>query len=77
MPKDTQGKVVLITGAAAGRGKGLRPKEFASLGAKVVVTTGHGARQRRSRGTGNSGCRWRSHVFALRYLQRRERKDLH
>ena len=40
MPKDIQGKVVLITGAATGMGKAAA-KEFASLGAKVVVTTGH------------------------------------
>ena len=40
MPKDIQGKVVLITGAATGMGKAAA-KEFGSLGAKVVVTTGH------------------------------------
>ena len=40
MPKDMQGKVVLITGAATGMGKAAA-KEFGSLGAKVVVTTGH------------------------------------
>ena len=36
MPKDIQGKVVLITGAATGMGKAAA-KEFGSLGAKVVV----------------------------------------
>lgn len=40
MPKDIQGKVVLITGGATGMGKATA-REFASLGAKVVVTTGH------------------------------------
>lgn len=40
MPKDIQGKVVLITGGATGMGKAAA-REFASLGAKVVVTTGH------------------------------------
>lgn len=40
MPKDIQGKVVLITGGATGMGRATA-KEFASLGAKVVVTTGH------------------------------------
>lgn len=40
MPKDIQGKVVLITGGATGMGKAAA-KEFAALGARVVVTTGH------------------------------------
>ena len=40
MPKDIQGKVVMITGGATGMGKATA-KEFASLGAKVIVTTGH------------------------------------
>lgn len=40
MLQDIQGKVVLITGAATGIGRAAA-KEFASLGAKVVVTTGH------------------------------------
>jgi len=40
MLKDIQGKVVIITGAATGIGRATA-KEFASLGAKVVVTTGH------------------------------------
>lgn len=40
MPKDIQGKVVLITGGATGMGKATA-REFASLGAKVIVTTGH------------------------------------
>ncbi len=40
MPKDIQGKVVLITGGATGMGKAAA-REFASLGAKVIVTTGH------------------------------------
>jgi len=40
MPKDIQGKVVMITGAATGIGSAAA-KEFALLGAKVVVTTGH------------------------------------
>lgn len=40
MPKDIQGKVVLITGGATGMGRAAA-KEFAGLGAKVIVTTGH------------------------------------
>lgn len=40
MPQDIQGKVVLITGGATGMGKAAA-QEFAALGAKVVVTTGH------------------------------------
>ena len=40
MPRDIQGKVVLITGAATGMGRAA-VKEFAELGAKLVVTTGH------------------------------------
>jgi NAD(P)-dependent dehydrogenase (short-subunit alcohol dehydrogenase family) len=39
MPKDIQGKVVLVTGAATGIGRATAI-EFASLGAKVVVSTG-------------------------------------
>ena len=40
MPKDIQGKVVMITGGATGMGKATA-KEFGALGAKVIVTTGH------------------------------------
>lgn len=40
MPKDIQGKVVLITGGATGMGRAAA-REFAELGARVVVTTGH------------------------------------
>ncbi len=40
MPKDIQGKIVLITGGATGIGRAAA-LEYASLGAKVVVTTGH------------------------------------
>lgn len=40
MPKDIHGKVVLITGGATGMGR-TTALEFASLGAKVVVTTAH------------------------------------
>lgn len=40
MPKDIRGKVVLITGGATGMGRATA-LEFAALGAKVVVTTGH------------------------------------
>ncbi len=40
MPQDIKGKVVLVTGGATGMGYATA-KEFASLGAKVIVTTGH------------------------------------
>ena len=40
MPQDIKGKVVLITGGATGMGYATA-KEFGSLGAKVIVTTGH------------------------------------
>ena len=40
MPKDIQGKVVMITGGATGMGKAAA-KEFGALGARVIVTTGH------------------------------------
>ena len=39
MPSDIKGKVVLITGGASGMGRA-SALEFASLGAKVVVSTG-------------------------------------
>jgi NAD(P)-dependent dehydrogenase (short-subunit alcohol dehydrogenase family) len=39
MPKDINGKVVLVTGAATGIGRATAI-EFASLGAKVIVSTG-------------------------------------
>ena len=40
MPQDIKGKVVLVTGGATGMGMATA-KEFAALGAKVIVTTGH------------------------------------
>lgn len=40
MPEDIRGKVVVVTGGATGIGRGAA-LEFAGLGAKVVVATGH------------------------------------
>ena len=40
MPEDIRGKVVIVTGAATGIGRAAA-LEFASLGAKVAVVTGH------------------------------------
>lgn len=42
MPEDIKGKVVIVTGAATGIGR-TTALEFGSLGAKVVVATGHNA----------------------------------
>ena len=42
MPADIKGKVVIVTGGATGMGRDTA-LEFASLGAKVAVVTGHNA----------------------------------
>ena len=42
MPADIKGKVVIVTGGATGMGRATA-LEFADLGAKVAVVTGHNA----------------------------------
>ena len=42
MPADIKGKVVIITGGATGMGR-TTALEFAELGVKVAVVTGHNA----------------------------------